>query len=333
MKRREFIKSGLVLTVAAGATGPKAFGEVLAPAEDNVNQVEMERFIKELDISMDRISHSGGEHIRNLISQSSDESEEKIFRANLRSLMLVGSFGDLPIKGQVHPWMQKRMMHSAAEVEFSVNNSFSMLKNVSDESKEDVRSALTEDPALGRRILDTLDLEAQSIGVPSARRRQMKAMGRRIMRRLRHSPEMFIDEYVHKSEKLLLASNSDEALEKLFRMQVGEARYASCLKEAESAALQWENLNIPDVTVGYGLILDEQENDEEPKEISQPRPIRGLRLLGIGLITTAVGLLLLAVVPGVFWPGVILGITIGPFLILLALIIIIVSALIRVIKK
>lgn len=327
MKRRDFIKSGLVITMAAGATGPKAFGEVLAPAEDNVSHFEMERFIKELDLSMDRISHSGGEYIRNIISETPDESEEKFFRANLRSLMLVGSFSDLPIKGQVHPWMQKRMMYSAAEMELSVNNSFNMLKNMSEEAKEDIRTALTEDTSLGRRILDTLDLEAQAIGVPSARRRHLKIMGRRIIRRLRHSPGMFIDEYVHKTEKLMLASNSDEALEKMFRMQVGEARYSTCLKEAESTALEWEKLNIPDMAVGYGLITDDQENDEEPKEPSKPKRIKGMRLLGIGAVTTAVGLLLMAAVPALLWPGVILGITIGPVLIILALIIILISAI------
>ncbi len=341
MKRREFIKSGLVLTMAAGATGHSAFGEIIAPSEENLNQAEMERFINDLDISMERISHSGGDHFKNLISQTPSESEEKIFRSSLRSLMLVGSFGDLPIKGQVHPQMQKRMMYSASEVNFSVNNSLGLLKNMSDESKEEIRYALTEDRRLGRQILDTLDLEAISIGVPSARRRQMKVMGRRIIRRMRHSPEMLIDEYVNKTEKLLLASNSDKAFERMFKMQVGETRYSSCLKEAESAARQWEKSNVPDMAVGYGLITDDQENDEEPKLSKSPVFLQGLRLLGIGAITTAAGGLLIAIgmlpIPILsevsFIVGVVLGVTVGPILILIALIVIIISAIIFAIKK
>ncbi len=333
MKRREFVKSGLVLTMAAGAAGHSAFGEIIAPTEENLSQTEMGRFIKELDISMDRISHSGGDYIKGLTSQIPSEGEEKIFRSSLRSLMLVGSFGDLPIKGQVHPEMQKRMMYSASEVNSSVNNSLEILKNMSDESKEEIRSALTEDRNLGRQILDTLDLEARSIGVHSARRRQMKVMGRRIIRRMRQSPEMLIDEYVTKTEKLLLASNSDEAFDKLFKMQVGETRYSTCLKEAESAALQWEKSNTPDMDLGYGLITDDQENDEEEKEKSKPERIKGLRLLGVALIMTAAGQLIIAIAPSLFLIGALFGITIGPILIMIALINIIANAIIDASKK
>ncbi len=331
MKRREFIKSGLVLTLATGATGHSAFGEIIAPTEENLSHAEMERFLKELDISMDRISHSGGDHIKNLISQTPGVREDQIFRSCLRSLLLVGSFSDLPIKGQVHPQMQKRMLYSAPEVDFSVNHSLEFLRNLSDESKEEIRSALAEDRNLGRQVLDTLDLEARAIGVHSARRRQMNVMGRRIMRRLRHSPEMLLDEYVTKTEKLLLASNSDEAFDKMFKMQVGEARYSSCLKEAESAARHWENLNIPDLAVGYGLITDEQENDEEPEEMPKPKRIRGLKLLGIGLATTAVGWLLL--IMQVVDLGLILGVTLGPIITLIAIIVILITAIIAIIKK
>jgi hypothetical protein len=330
MKRREFIKSGLVMTAVAGATGPSAFGEVFIPTEEHLTQTEMERFIREMDASMDRIAHSGGDYLKSLTHQTPRESEQKFFRSSLRSLMLIGSFGELPIKGQVHPWMQKRMMYSAPEVDFSVLNSFDILKNLSGESMEEIRSALTDDPELGGRILDTLDLEARSIGVPSARRRQMKVMGKRIIRRLRHSPEMLIDEYVKKTEKLLLASNSEEAFERLFKMQVGEAKYTDYSKEAERAALQWKISNIPDLPVGYGLLI----NDQPPEDGENDKPpLKGLRLLGIGGIVLGTGWLLMVAFGSidtfVGFVGVVLGVTIGPLLILIALITILISAIIR----
>jgi hypothetical protein len=324
MKRREFIKSGLVMTAIAGATGPSAFGEIFIPTEENVNQADMERFIKELDTSMERISHSGGDYLKSLIPQTPSESEQKIFRSSLRSLMLIGSFGELPIKGQVHPLMQQRMLYSAPEVDFSVYNSFDILKNLSNESMDEIRSALTDDPELGGRILDTLDLEAKSIGVPSARRRQMKVMGKRIIRRLRHSPELLVDEYVKKTEKLFFASNSDEAFERLFKMQVGEERYSAYSKEAESAALQWKNSKIPDIPIGYGLMISEHGDNQHTAETNNPKPSKGLRLLGIGAILTAVGWLTMAIAPN--WFGLIFGITIGPILIMIALLIMIISS-------
>ena len=332
MKRREFIKSGLVITAAAGVSGRSAFGEIFIPTEENVSQAEMERFIKELDISMDLISHTGGEYLGSLIPQTPGESEQKFFRSSLRSLMLIGSFGELPIKGQAHPWMQKRMMYSAPEVNFSVNNSFDILRNMSDESKEELSSSLTAEPGLGGRILDTLDLEAKSIGVPSARRRQMKLMGRRIIRGLKHSPEMFIDEYVKKTEKLLLRSNSDEAFEKLFKMRVEEEKYSAYSKEAENAALQWKNSSIPDMPIGYDPMVVEHAEIQHTNATDDPPPIKGLRLLGVGVVLTALGQLILLSAPeGAL--GLLFGVTIGPILIALALIIIIITAIIREAKK
>lgn len=332
MKRREFIKSGLVMTAVAGATGSSAFGEIFIPTEEHLTQAEMERFIKDLDISMERISHSGGDYLKSLIPQTPGESEQKIFRSGLRSLMLLGSFGELPIKGQVHPLMQQRMLYSAPEVDFSVYNSFDILKNLSNESMEEIRSALTDDRELGGRILDTLDLEARSIGVPFARRRQLKVMGKRIIRRLSHSPEMLIEEYVKKTEKLLLASNSDEAFERLFKMQVGEARYSVYSKEAESAALQWKNSKIPDMPIGYDSMIIEHGENQHTNVTNDPPPIKGLRLLGVGAIITAVGQLILLASPDAGL-GLVFGVTIGPILIVIALIVIIISAIIRAVKQ
>jgi hypothetical protein len=216
MERRGFIKIGLA-TVAAGASGPLAFREIIAPMGENITQPEMENFTREMDISMDLISHSGGNYLKSLIPQTPTETEQNFFRSSLRTLLLIGNFGDLPIKGQVHPWMQKRLLYSTPEVNFSVATSFDILRNLSDESMEEIRTALIDDPDLGGHILETLDLEARSIGVPSARRKQMRVMGTRIIRRLRHSPEMLIDEYVKKAEKLSTAKNSDEALEHLLK--------------------------------------------------------------------------------------------------------------------
>jgi len=327
MKRREFIKSGLIITAVADTSGHSVLREIIIPTEENVTQTEMERFIKEMDISMDRISHSGGDYLKNLISHTPSESEQTFFRSSLRSLLLIANFGELPIKGQVHPWMQKRLMYSAPEVNYSVHNSFDILRNMSDESKEEIRSAINDDPGLGDRILDALDLEAKSIGVPSARSRQMKVMGRRIIRRLSHSPEILINEYVKKTEKLLFAGNSEETLEKMFKMQLEEERYSAYSKEAESAAFQWNNSNIPDMPIGYRLMINDQDNNEDPNKTKKREPLQGLKALGVGVIITAVGWLIVAISGSMV--GIVLGVTIGPIIILIALIIMLVSAIRR----
>jgi hypothetical protein len=331
MKRRAFIKTGLV-TMTASASSQLAFGEIIVPMGESITHSEMENFIREMDISMDRIFYSGGKYLKSLIPQTATEIEQNFFRSSLRSLLLIGNFGDLGIKGQAHPWMQKRMLHSAPEVNYSVTSSLDILRNMSEESREDVRSALIDDPDLGDRILETFDLEARSIGVPSARRRQMKVMGNRIVRRLRHSPGMLIDEYVKKSEKFLTACNSDEALEHLFKTQAGEISYSTRRNEAESAALHWRGLNIPEIPVGYNPIISEQDDDQPSKENNHLKTKKRMGLLGVGAILTALGWLFIAIsgsggleVFGIL--GVIMGVTVGPILILIALIIILIKAI------
>lgn len=307
--------------MAVGASSHPAFAEIMVPMEENVTQTEMELFIKEMDDSMNLILHSGGSYIRSLLPHNPNEDEQNFFKSSLRSLLLIGNFGELSIKGQVHPWMQKRMLYSAPEVNHSVITSFNILRNMTDENKEDIKLALTDNPELCDSILESLDLEAQSIGVPAARRRQMKVMGKRIVRRMRHSPEMLIDEYVKKADKLLLASNSDEALEQLLKIQMGES-YPTRRNAAENAALQWEKLNIPDVSIGYEAIISEQYNYEPTRDLKTKK---GLGLLGAGLIITAAGWLIIAIAPGML--GLILGITIGPILILIALITLLIKAI------
>lgn len=312
--------------MAGGASSPLAVGEIIAPLGENISHIEMENFTGEVDAGMDLIAHSSGFYLKNLLPRPPNEYEQNYFRSSLRSLLLIGNFSDLPIKGQVHPWMQKRMIYSTPEINYTVSTSIDILRNMSDISKEEIRGALIDDPGLGDRILESLDLDARSIGVHSARRRQMRVMGKRIIRRLRHSPEMFIDEYVRKAEKLMAAYNSDEALDRLFISQVGENEYSARRNEVEKAALQWIELGIPDSSIAYNPVVAFQEISKPSEEKMNLKTRKGLRLLGIGAILTATGWLLILIADGNIF-GLILGITVGPILILSALIVLIVEAL------
>ncbi len=323
MKRRGFIKTGIV-TIAAGSTSNVALGEIFIPMAENISHLEMENFISDLDIRMDRISSSGGDYLNSLINHTPTETEQDFFKSSLRTLLLIGSFGDLPTKGQVHPWMQKRLLYSEPEINYSITSSIDVLKNMSDDTTEDIRSALDDDPDLGDRIMEALDLEAQAIGVSAARRRQMRMMGKSINRRLKHSPEMLISEYVKKADKLLMTSNSDEDFEQFQRAQMGEEKYLKIRNEAEAAALQWSKMNINDIPVGYEPIIAENDYNKQSKDEIDLKKKKAGTLLGIGVASTAVGWLLIALGA---WVGVILGVTIGPFLILLALILLSIYAI------
>ena len=336
MKRRGFIKTGLV-TVAAGASGCTTFKEIIVPISENISQSEMANFIKEMDESMDRIFNAGGNYIKSLVSQTPTEDEQNFFRSSLRSLLLVGNFGSLSIQGQVHPWMQKRMYYTAPDINYSITTAIDILKNMSEETKEDISSVLNDDPVLGERILETLDLEAQAVGVPRSRRRQMRVIGTRIVRRLKHSPDMLINEYVSKAEKLIKVGNSEKDLEGLLKSQMGEHNFLNKRNVAENAAIQWNNMNLPYNPVGYSPIKTVQTEKGTSQKKSESK-IKGLKLLGIGGISTVVGWLIIAIAGGAAMEGIgviglILGVTVGPILIIIALLAILISAIANALKK
>lgn len=324
MKRSEFIKTGLV-TVAGGVSNPLAIGEIIVPLGENISHHEMENFIMEMDTSMDLISRSGGYYIGNLVAEAPSADEQNFFRASLRSLLLIGNFGDLPVRGQVHPWMQKRLIYSAPEVNHTVSASIEILRNMSEETRENVRNALIEDRELGDHILESLDLDARSIGVQAARRRQMRVMGKRIIRRLRHSPDMFINEYAGKAEKLMASIGSDETLDHLVRSQIGENEYRARKNEAEKAVLHWRELGIPDSRIAYNPAVNIQDNNKLTQEEFDLKKKRGFNLLGLGFLVTTAGLVIVAISGGFIvsdmsFIGTVAGVTVGPILILSAII-------------
>lgn len=323
MKRRGFIKSGMV-TLVAGTTGPAALGEIIAPDGENITSEEMDHFLVDMDVAMDRISSSSGHYLNNLMNQQPKDIDLVNFRAGLRSMLLVGNFGDLSIKGQVHPGMQRRMLYSATEINSTLMESTNFLKSMTPVSRTEIKFAFHDEPDLGDRILDSLELEAKSIGVPTRRQRQMRRMGSRIIKRLKHSPDMLINEYLSKCEKLNSIDDSEIDSELFLKKQMGDTEYKTRFQKAENAALQWQKSGLPEIPIGYKPIKVPDEDEKPSLEKKDNRYREGKRALGIGAIVTSVGWLLIAITGG--WAGIILGITVGPLIILIALIMLLAQA-------
>lgn len=328
MKRREFLVGGMT-AVAAGATGGAGFNQIIAPSWSNVTSAEMNRFLAQLDAAMHLIEQdpAGGRFLDQLQGRSSTAEDASLFRRGMRSLLLVGNFGDLSLAGQVHPGVQKRLRYSAPEFDSAVIDVMNRMKSLTPTARADIKSALSRDPGLADRVLEAIDLEAGSIGVPSRRRLQLRTMGMHITRRLKQSSDMLIDEYVTKCEKLSARLGSAAEMQRLMATRMGEAAFQAHVRKAENEALRWQELDLEDVPIGYRLIVD----DEEDGERSDRWYRTGLRLLGFGAISTAVGWLLIAISGEggpLVWPGVVLGVTVGPIALVLGLLTLLIGALI-----
>ena len=351
MKRRDFLMSGMG-ALAAGVTGCTGIGQVIAPNWPNITPLQMNRFLTRLDGSMNQITENreGGRFLSEFQEQPPSEKDAQFFRQGMRSLLLVGNFGDLSVAGQVHPGVQKRLQYSAPEMDASVSGTTDHIKSLSPTARADIQSALRKDPTLGDRVLETIELEAAAVGASNRRLMQLHVMGKHIIGRLKHSSDMFINEYVTKCEKLNAVPGSVAETQRFMTARMGEAAFKARLKEAENAAQYWQRQHIEDIPIGYQLVAQEDTNNNsrsdnshqekpQPQELSKKEDIAtqgsssasdywyrtGLRTLGIGVVTTGVGVLMMAAGNfeiadnGLALLGTIPGLTVGPMLTLAGL--------------
>lgn len=332
MKRREFLKGSAQSVVASASVGFSP-GKLVAPSWIKVTSGEMDTFLSGLDNTMNKIADNtkSGLFIRELMNQQSNEKDMALFMQSMRSLLLVGNFGDLSVQAQVHPGMQQRLKYSADEMNSSLWGVTDMLKSLTTNDKKHIKSVLKENPDLPERILEATDFEAKFVKVPVRRRLQLRSMGKRVIKRLKHSPEMVIDEYLKKVEKIEKYSGSEEDMQKLLIKQMGKKHYEESVKEAEKAIKEWNEMQVSTAPIGYESIQFDQGQEDKKRE-KDPRFKVGKRVLGIGAITTGVGLIFLAASSAseiMLGMGLVGGVTVGPILILVGLIILLVKAIER----
>ena len=310
MKRRDFLISG-VGALAAGFTGCTSISQLIAPNWSNVTPSEMNRFLIGLDGVMNSITENpeGGRFLSEFQQKSPSEKNARLFRQGMRSLLLVGSFGDLSIEGQVHPGMQERLQYSTPEMEAAVFGTMNQIKSLSPTARTDMQLALRKDPTLGDRVLETIDLEAAGAGASNRRRKQLHVMGKRIIGRLKHSSDIFINEYITKCEKLTARPGSVAETQRFMMARMGQAAFKARVQEAENAAQYWQQMAPQEIPIGYQLVTDESTDNEslpadsgqEQTQPQQPAKTKksaryyssGLRMLGIGALNFGFGYLLI----------------------------------------
>ena len=335
MKRRDFLIGGIG-AVATGTTGCAGIRQVISPSWPNVTPAEMDGFLVDLDGAMNRITENpaGERFLSELQQRPSREQDARLLRQGMRTLLLAGNFGDLSVAGQVHPGVQQRLQYSASEMDSTVLGAMDHLQSLSPAARADMQSALRRDARLGDRVLEAIDLEASSVGVPVRRRLQLRAMGKHIIGRLQHSSDMFIDEYVTKSQKILSQPGSVAETQRLMAVRMGEPAFKVRRQEAENAALRWQAMELQEIPIGYQSLEKEDTREARSDEEESEAWYRaGNRLMGFGAITTVIGWLIIAIGSGIGSDGLLIiglipGVTVGPLAFLLGLVTILLGGLI-----
>lgn len=238
MERRDFLKAGVVASgaVGLGAVGCGAVMEgmsaVPVPSLAELKALDMDGFLARLDTSLGFIQSSStfdgvisNKVIKDARKDPRFERSEDTVRKTMRSLLLTGSFGDLPEAGRAHPGMQARLWSSMQEMDEAVLGMNTLMTSLTPTERADISRLMREDPTAAPRILDALDQEGVKAGVTEKRRAHMREVGKHACFRLRQSTSAFIDEYDDKVKRVAARDSSLEAVQRRLMAQMGEATF------------------------------------------------------------------------------------------------------------
>ncbi len=293
--RRDFLKASTLVGMSAGAAACAGRNEglLVVPGEALSTQ-SMENYLARLDQSMHLIKTTESPIPKLFPERKFDMSDpvftrgEELLRKNVRSLLLVGSFQDLPEEGRVYPGMQNRIWDSMTEMDEAMLGMHNAVKALTPTERSEIGRAMREDPDLGMRILGAIDEEAARFGVSAERRMHMRTLGVQACGRIKQSSSMFIDEYVAKTEKIMARPMDAEDVQRRLMASLGEKEFFAFRDRHEEYLERWrvaQNSADPQATDGSA---------SQNSQMAQKKK-RGETLLTVGGILLGVGILVFAI--------------------------------------
>lgn len=291
--RRDFLKTSTLVGMSAGAAACAGRNEGLLVVPGEALSVQnMEAYLARLDQSMHMIS-TGESPVPKLFPTGTfDKSDsvirkgDELLRKNLRSLLLVGSFKDLPEEGRAYPGMQDRIWDSMTEMDDAMRGMHNAIKDLTPTERVEISRALRADPDLGMRILGAIDEEAGKVGVAMERRMHLRALGTQACSRLKQSSSLFIDEYIAKTEKIIARPVDAEDVQRRLIATLGESEFFALRDRHENYMARWRMAQSAPVSTDGSRTLDPQQAAKKQ---------RGETLLTVGGVLLGLGILVFAV--------------------------------------
>jgi hypothetical protein len=292
--RRSFIGTGAASLVAAATPTAAAAAAAAASSQGDVLVVPdspagLDAYLAGVDTRMSALeSWSLTEQFG--VAPPDAAQVDALGRDILRSLYFTGMIGDLPTDLQVQPQVQQRIEAVAPAMDDAIEGTLDYLRGRGPAELERVQQALRTTDA-GSRIIEGFDRVAARNAVSERRRRHTRLLLRDVEWRLRlQPPATVVGEYIDKVERLTVTDIAAEA-----RLQ-------------DLAAL-----------VGAEVVRQQNEPSRQQRRLR-----RGLKVMGFGVATFAVGALMVQASGDGF--GLIVG-TVGAVTFLVGLIILLVGAL------
>jgi hypothetical protein len=283
-----------------------------------------------------------------------------LFRMSVRSLYMTGCFLEAPEELQAHPGMQGRIGAAQEGMDEAVFGTADMLESLTPEQHQRIRQTLQDKPELAEDLARFLDAPAKADDMPLKRRYLLRSGILDLATKMKaQSPALVIDPYIRKVRRIQARDPATLAADssRLAATRIGEEAFWAYQERMAKFSVAWER-KLAQADAGpptpatapphpsaaplqpYAPPLKQPPaGAKAPPRPGQPTGgqktlTAGGHIMGYGLGSIGVGLLFaglykLTSVTAFAYPALVLGVTVGPILLVVGLIVLIVGAIIR----
>jgi hypothetical protein len=296
---------------------------------------------------------------RAAISEGEVARTGTLVRKAVRTLYMTGRFLDMPEEMKVHPGVQARLGAMQTEMDDAVMGMTDRLERMTPDDHRRVQDYLKKDDLFGERLAHVLEKTASDDGLTFQRSFGLRSATLDLSQRMAaQSPALVVDPLVRKVRHIEAHPRSDAEEARRLAARVGEETFWAHQERVALLHDAWTTRLGPGSALASGPLAsstyvwpstapsaarawDDTRVEPAPPPPPHALPTSGQRTMkaggitmGFGLGSVALGLICagIATAPalsGFIWPALILGVTIGPILLVVGLIIVIVGASMR----
>ena len=277
---------------------------------------------------------------------------QRLFRQSVRTLYVTGRFLDLPDEFKTHPEIQARVLDAQPEMDEAVLGTTQLLESLRPEDHRAIQAALRAHNGVGERLAALIDEPAREDGIPFARRMSLRTTTLQLARRMQaQSPALTIDPYVQRVRKIEARPHSEDEQARLLAARIGEEAFWQHQQRLAGLSARWQQRlaqasppSTPATPSTPGAPRTAIPSPGRPTPAATPRPqeegaSRGRRVVGtggrimgfgagsVGLGLVFAGLGKLFATEALLAPTLIFGVTVGPILLVVGLLVVIVGGL------
>ncbi len=330
-----------------GGTAAVATAAVAGPAvaerapEPRFDPVVVEEALARIDRRMALLSEidlSGGVQ-RSPAGAELFATRSEVGRAALRTLYLTGAFMELEEHERLHPGVQARMARMQGEMDVAVQGMASYLEALTPADHRRLQRALQDDPDLGMRIGERLQEVAKEDGMGFARRVDLRLATADFTQRMKsQNPALLLESLVQRTRKVEAGIGTLAEQERAVQVRAGEEAFWAFQERSARYVAGWDQVYATRPRSDLKALestYPEGSSSGGGSSVSVKRV--GAYIMGAGLGTAAIGGIIYligmatatggVVAAGVETTAIVLGVTVGPALLLAGLIVFLVGAI------